>query len=384
MPPGFITTIALFVLLVALALRPPRPRRSSPWSTVAAVTYLLNEQPFVALCVLAASALPYLAGGTAGAPLWWLGLGLTAVPAAGMVALAVRTRTARPALTAALDAAFGAGPHRHTRMPWPRLLVPFVSWRARVRRVRNLRYGPEPGRGQLLDLYLARRRPPNAPVLVYLHGGGFAIGNKMIGGRPLLYRLAGHGWVCVSANYRLRHVGYADQLADVKRVVAWIRAHAAEYGADPSTVVLAGGSAGAHLATIAALTADDRRLQPGFETADTSIAAVIGLYGYYGSAGPLGATAAAPLAHLRSDAPPFLLVHGALDTMVLVEDAREFAAALGRAVSRPVAYAELPGTQHNFDFFGSLRFHAVLDTVEDFLDRAVTRRSADPAAQRRG
>lgn len=217
-------------------------------------------------------------------------------------------------------------------------------------------------------------------LLVYLHGGGFAIGNKLVGGRPLLYRLASHGWICLSANYRLRQVGYADRLADVKRVVAWIRAHAAEYGADPSTVVLAGGSAGAHLATMAALTADDRRLQPGFEAADTSIAAVIGLYGYYGSAGPLGATAAAPLAHLRSDAPPFLLVHGALDTMVLVEDAREFAAALGRAVSRPVAYAELPGTQHNFDFFGSLRFHAVLDTVEDFLDRALPRRSPDRPA----
>jgi acetyl esterase/lipase len=286
-------------------------------------------------------------------------------------------------LTAALDAAFGPGPHRRTPTPWPRLLVPFVSYRRGVRRIRNLRYGTVPGRGQLLDVYLARDRPAPAPVLVYLHGGGFAIGNKMIGGRPLLYRLAAHGWISVSANYRLRRATYADQLADIKRVVAWIREHAAEYGADPSAVVLAGGSAGAHLAATAALTADDRQLQPGFESADTSVAAVLGLYGYYGSAGPLGTTEAAPLARLRPDAPPFFLVHGTLDTMVPVEDARAFAAELGRVSARPVAYAELPGTQHNFDFSPSPRFHAVLDAVEDFLDRVLTRRTPDPAGVRR-
>ncbi|MEV0843077.1 alpha/beta hydrolase [Actinocatenispora sera] len=379
MPPGFITTMALFVLLVALAWRPPRPRRSTPWSTVAMMTYLLNEQPFAALVVLTAAALPFLAGGTAGAPLWWLGLTLTAVPAAGMVALAVRTRTARPVLAAALDAAFGApSRHRHTRMSWPRLLVPFVSYRPGVRRLRNLRYGAAPGRGQLLDVYLARRRPANAPVLVYLHGGGFAVGDKLLGGRPLLYRLASRGWVCVSANYRLRHVGYADRLGDVERVLAWVREHAAEYGADPSTVVLAGGSAGAHLAMMTALTGG--RPPSGSGSAGTSVAAVIGLYGYYGSAGTLGSAAAAPAGWLRPDAPPALLVHGTLDTMVLVEDARAFAAELRRVSTRPVAYAELPGTQHNFDFFSSLRFHAVLDAVEDFLDRALPGRSpAEPA-----
>ena len=40
-------------------------------------------------------------------------------------------------------------------------------------------------------------------MLIYLHGGGFRIGSKMLGAHPLLYRLASHGWVCVSANYRL-------------------------------------------------------------------------------------------------------------------------------------------------------------------------------------
>jgi acetyl esterase/lipase len=70
---------------------------------------------------------------------------------------------------------------------------------------------------------------------------------------------------------------------DVKKVIAWARAHADEYGADPAFVVVAGSSAGAHLAATAALTANDPTFQPGFEEADTTVAAAVGLYGYYGS-----------------------------------------------------------------------------------------------------
>src|SRR5690606_36252529 len=82
---------------------------------------------------------------------------------------------------------------------------------------------------------------------------------------------------------RLRpHAGFHDHLTDVKRVLAWVREHGPRYGADPGTLVLAGGSAGAHLATIAALTQHDPRYQPGFEDADTSVSAVVGLYGWYG------------------------------------------------------------------------------------------------------
>jgi len=350
-PFGFVTSIVVFALLTALALRPPRPRHANPWSPTVALTYLLNEQPFLAAYLLAASTLPVLAGDV-GTPGWWLGVALTACPAAGLVALAVRARTARPALTAALDRAFGPAPVRRHRLPLLRILLfPFVSYRVDVRRVRNLRYG-DAGRGHLLDVYHGRSRRRGSPVLVYLHGGGLRIGNKMIGGRPLLYRLASRGWVCVSANYRLgHHARYADQLDDVRRALHWVREHATEYGADPGTVFLAGGSAGAHLATTAALT-------------DPAVAGVIGLYGYYGAG-----VSPAPADLLHAGAPPFLVVHGALDTAVPARDARRFAAELGRASARPVAYAELPGTQHNFDFFHSLRCHAVLDAVERFADQ---------------
>ena len=162
-------------------------------------------------------------------------------------------------------------------------------------------------------------------------------------------------------------------MIDVKRVIAWVREHGASYGADPSTLILAGGSAGAHLAATVALTAGDARFQPGFEASDTSVSAVVAMYGYYGPADDHADTPSSPLAYVRPTSPPFFIIHGTLDTLVLVEDARRFAGELARVSDEPVAYAELPGTQHNFDLFHSLRFHAVTDAVESFVSRVHAR-----------
>jgi acetyl esterase/lipase len=65
-------------------------------------------------------------------------------------------------------------------------------------------------------------------------------------------------------------------------VIAWVREHGHEYGADPAVVFVAGSSAGGHLAAMAALTPNDPAFQPGFEHADTSVTAATPLYGYYG------------------------------------------------------------------------------------------------------
>jgi acetyl esterase/lipase len=86
---------------------------------------------------------------------------------------------------------------------------------------------------------------------------------------------------------------------------------------------------------------------------------------------------------VHAGAPPFLVVHGALDTLVVAEDARRFAAALAEQSTQPVAYAELPATQHNFDLFHSFRFHAVSDAIESFVTYAWAR-NARPAVERAG
>lgn len=66
---------------------------------------------------------------------------------------------------------------------------------------------------------------------------------------------------------------WPSHIVDVKRAIAWVRANIAEYGGDPEFIAITGGSAGGHLSSLAALTAGDQSLQPGFEDADTSVQA---------------------------------------------------------------------------------------------------------------
>jgi acetyl esterase/lipase len=242
---------------------------------------------------------------------------------------------------------------------------PFPWWfRPGIERAGNLAYGP--GHHHRLDVYRSRRRVPTGSTLIHLHGGGFRIGSKRLEGRPLINRLTRHGWTCISANYRLgRDVLFPDHLVDVKSVIAWAKAHAADCGADPAKVVIAGSSAGAHLAVTAALTPNEPRFQPGFETADTTVLAAVGLYGYYGPIATSGPPSS-PHDYLTAQAPPIAVLHGDRDTLVIVEDARAFAHDLRDRSANPVVYAELPGAQHGFDVCHSIRFEAVIDAIETF------------------
>ena len=173
--------------------------------------------------------------------------------------------------------------------------------------------------------------------------------------------------MCISANYRLGPAGrFPNSLVDAKRAIAWLRGHVADYGVDSSTLVVCGGSAGAYLAAMCALSANDPTFQPGFEQADTSVSAAVGLYGFYGT--PLGSdhSPASPSAYVRADEAPFFVIHGAIDPMINPAHAREFAEQLRSESNGPVLYAELPGGQHNFDRFPSLRAFAVVDAIEAF------------------
>lgn len=183
--------------------------------------------------------------------------------------------------------------------------------------------------------------------------------------------------MCVSANYRLSPAArFPDHHVDAKKVIAWVRGHGREYGADPTVVFVAGSSAGAHLAALAALTPNDPTFQPGFEGADTSVTAAVCLYGYYGRLDTGQLVPSSPQAYVRTDAPPFFVAHGDRDTLVLVDDAQRFVARLRSSSSNPVVYAELPGAQHTFDLFGSLRFETVVAGIEAFAAWVRTRQQA--------
>ena len=223
---------------------------------------------------------------------------------------------------------------------------------------------------------------------------------------PLLSHLADHGWVCVSIDYRVspRHT-WPDHIVDVKRALAWIKERIGEYGGDPDFVAITGGSAGGHLSSLVALTADDPQFQPGFEDADTSVVAAVPIYGRYDWVSARGSgrkefisflqkfvtktpivqhhqlyVDASPLYRVRADAPPFFILHGRDDSIIPVQEGREFADALRDVSTAPVVYAEIPHAQHAFDFYyGSPRAHYTAQAVEEFLSwvAATARRRAD-------
>ncbi|KNE81266.1 esterase [Streptomyces fradiae] len=366
------------VTLCALA----PPRRPRPLAGMGfRLGLLLTEAPVLGVYWLLASTVSAFAQGDVRTPAAWAVVGAAALTGAGLVVIARRGLLAAPVLERTLAeglgpdrrAALGAGQEGrpgHRRRLVRTLLAPLFPRRRDVERIPNLRYG-DAGRRNLLDVYRHRSRPAGGPVLIHLHGGGYRQGRKNTQSLPLLYRFASRGWVCVSANYRLRPAArHPDHLVDLKRVIAWVRAHGPEYGADPSRLFVAGSSAGGHMAALAALTPNDAVFQPGFEDADTSVTAAVCLNGYFGPYYGQGA-ASSPAAHVREDAPPFLIVHGDRDTVVPAAEARRFAGTLRAASASPVVHAELPGAQHAFDLFPAVRFEAVVDAVEAFADHVL-------------
>jgi acetyl esterase/lipase len=139
------------------------------------------------------------------------------------------------------------------------------------------------------------------------------------------------------------------------------------------------------------LTANDPRYQPGFEDVDTTVQACVPFYGVYDLANILEtrtgerefrhflaptlfksrdkdfARTASPLTLTRPDAPPFFVIHGTHDSLVNVNEARELVRRLRERSTSVVAYAELPGAQHAFDVFASIRSAHVIRGVERFL-----------------
>jgi acetyl esterase/lipase len=367
-------------LLAVAPIRRPRGLAVISWIVSAGP----NELPYLFLFIVLASNPGIVLDPGRAVRGDWLAVGITAATVVGLVIVARRAFRTREVTEQALRRAFGSARRdpspTERRLPWVRILL--APWPIRpraVERVADIPYGPH-GRDNLLDLYRQRSRPRDTPTLIYFHGGRFRWGRKSFEARPLLHHLAAHGWTCISANYRRSPTpgeGFPEHLVDVKRVIAWARTYGIEAGVDPTSILVAGSSAGAHLAAMVALTPNDPTFQPGFEETDTSITAGIGLYGYYGSLTAGERLPSDPLAHLDDGAPPFFVLHGDHDTYTPVEGARRFVGALRAASEEPVAYAELPGAQHSFDVFHSVRFEIVVGAIEAFataaLERATTR-----------
>ena len=400
---------------LAFTLNALRPRRRpvfllgfsffSAWLTTELALFHLAWQLVATAAFIAVGALDSWPG--------YAGLALTCVSWLGLASI-VRTALGTGAvMDAALHDALAGGdddwPHR---IRWGRVLVPNPRCPG-VTRIRNLAYVDDGNRRHRLDIYVPTRPEgepvTGAPVLLQIHGGAWMIGAKEQQGLPLMYQLAQHGWICVAINYRLSpRATWPDHLVDCKKALAWVKEHVGEYGGDHDRVVVTGGSAGGHLAAMLGLTANDARFQPGFESVDTSVRAFVPMYAVYdftdrdgirGRRDPLRRSLeqhivkrmradefatfdlASPMSHVRDGVPPCFVVHGALDTLAPVEEARAFVGLLRAVSTEPVAYAELPGAHHAFDVFASVRSVQAVDRVERFADWAVNRSGGTSVAR---
>lgn len=123
--------------------------------------------------------------------------------------------------------------------------------------IHDIPYLKDAGPLQKLDLYLpdAKSSSPR-PVLIAIHGGGWAIGDKSNRGfvKPKIPWLNSEGFIVASINYRLSPaVTHPAHIQDVCAAIAWVQKNIAKHGGDPKQIYLLGHSAGAHLAALAAV-----------------------------------------------------------------------------------------------------------------------------------
>lgn len=121
---------------------------------------------------------------------------------------------------------------------------------------RDIPYGDL--KAQRLDLYVPQKAK-HAPVMLYVHGGGWRFGDKRAVGKKASF-FNSQGWVFASMNYRLLPGGeHPKNVEDVAAAITWIHDHVAEHGGDPDMIFIMGHSAGCHLVSLVAT--DGRRLE---------------------------------------------------------------------------------------------------------------------------
>jgi acetyl esterase/lipase len=230
-------------------------------------------------------------------------------------------------------------------------------------------YAALPGARPLeLDLVLPPRAARKVPVAVFLHGGGWRLGSRHSAGPAYrdadptpFERVAQAGVAVASVDYRLSgEATWPAPLHDAKAAVRWLRERADELGVHPGRIAAWGESAGGHLAQLLGLTGDDPALEGevGVTGPSSAVCAVVAWYapsdvaavatdkggdpgdpttreaqllGAAPAAEPERAAQASPITHVAPGAPPFLLLHGAVDRAVPCVQSRRLHRALTAA-----------------------------------------------------
>jgi alpha-L-fucosidase 2 len=219
------------------------------------------------------------------------------------------------------------------------LLLMAVTFPMRAELKTNIAYVPNGDTNQALDVFVPEGAGP-FPTCILVHGGGWMKGDKTNNFKGLFEPLSQAGFAWFTINYRLapQH-RWPGCIEDVETAIRWVKAHAAEYKADPQRIALIGESAGGHLVSLAGVRAQ----------ADTRVAAVVpfyaphdmelqaqqnktipvwaeALFGFTELNEPAWKTLRdiSPINHIRPGLPPYLLIHGTKDDKVLLEQSLKF------------------------------------------------------------
>ena len=228
----------------------------------------------------------------------------------------------------------------------------------------DIPYAHASGRDLLLDIYLPGTgaavpttivsSPSPRPVIVFFHGGGWRVGDKSEVRKKVAALVGDTGYALVSVNYRLsQHAIFPAPILDGKAAVRWVRAHASRYGFDPARVGAMGFSAGGHLAALLGTTAgvaalDDPTMGNAHESSRVqavcdvsgpvdmniptdSIIGKLSVFGEFGGsaqAKPELVREADPSLYVKAGDPPFLIIQGEQDHLVIPAHAQRLYTAL--------------------------------------------------------
>ncbi len=241
-----------------------------------------------------------------------------------------------------------------------------------------------------LDLYVPSGAA-SKPLIVWIHGGGWAMGSRKEWVHPLFF--VNCGFAVATVDYRFSsQAHFPAQILDCKAAVRYLRARAGEYGLDPKRFVATGESAGGNLASLLATTGDDPVFtEPGDSTSDTVQAAIdicgpsdftttpdtgpdgtapyyIGkLLGQPPSQCPDLARQASPVFHISAKTPPIFVMHASGDDVCPVSQSQEFYAALQKA-NVPTDLVVVPVNAHVGPFFWTEEMQG---KMEAFLHRSL-------------
>ena len=241
----------------------------------------------------------------------------------------------------------------------------------------------------LLDLYLPETDKPTG-LIIWVHGGAWRAGSRK---DVDLKGMVARGWAVASVDYRLSTVArFPAQIHDIKAAIRYLRAHAADYDLPSSRFVIAGSSAGAHLAALVGVTNGNAELEGSegfFAGQSSSVQAIVDLYGasdlttILAQSTPHGlsmrtpalelllgglpdvksdlAKLASPVFHIDPSDPPLLLEHGDRDPQMPINQAHELQGAYEK-LGLPVVFKVMHGSGHGGPAFGDEANLAFIDT----------------------